>query len=125
MIVDCRIPNVAVTSVFMCFMWAAMDFNMPQLQLHMSNLDASPILVGIMFMIMAVGYSLLAPLIGLFAKTTVNSYFIPNLFLIPLKVSKLRIYRDFIDFTENSHCHVILKQSYAYPYLQKYLNIYY
>nr|XP_002119244.3 MFS-type transporter SLC18B1-like isoform X1 [Ciona intestinalis]XP_018672789.1 MFS-type transporter SLC18B1-like isoform X1 [Ciona intestinalis] len=64
-----KIPNVAVTAIFMCVMWAAMDFNMPTLSFHMDALNASPVEVGTMFLIMAAAYTINAPLVGLVAKT--------------------------------------------------------
>jgi len=56
----------------MCVMWAAMDFNMPTLALHMQRLEAPPVLVGAMFLIMAAAYTLSAPVVGLIAKTKVS-----------------------------------------------------
>nr|CAB3266124.1 MFS-type transporter SLC18B1-like [Phallusia mammillata] len=64
-----RKPNIAATVILMCVMWAAMDFNMPILALHMEALNASPVVVGAMFFILATGYILCAPLIGFLAKT--------------------------------------------------------
>lgn len=48
-----------------------MDFNIPFLEPHLfeSNIDASPIMVGFLFMIMAVVYSAVSPVAGWIANT--------------------------------------------------------
>ncbi|CAK8683195.1 unnamed protein product [Clavelina lepadiformis] len=66
-----RIPSVAANALFMSAMWAAMDFNMPILSLHMKSLNASPVVVGTMFLIMAASYTIVAPFVGIYAKTRV------------------------------------------------------
>uniref|UniRef100_H2YAZ6 Major facilitator superfamily (MFS) profile domain-containing protein n=1 Tax=Ciona savignyi TaxID=51511 RepID=H2YAZ6_CIOSA len=67
-----KIPNVAVTCILMSVMWAAMDFNMPSLSLHMKVIEATPVQVGTMFLIMAAAYTVFAPFIGMFAKNKVR-----------------------------------------------------
>ena len=52
---------------------AALDFNMPLLSVHMESLkDTSPVLVGVMFVILASSYALVTPVVGSLVKTRVR-----------------------------------------------------
>ena len=68
-----RIPNVVVTSIFLWTIATSLDFNMLLLAVHMKELgNYSPVLVGIMFGLMAGGYTLCNPFLGFCTKTKVS-----------------------------------------------------
>ena len=68
-----RIFDIAVSSFRLSIMLSAIDFNMPLLTLHMEGLENySPVLVGAMFTVLAVGYCISNPFIGFCTRTRVS-----------------------------------------------------
>jgi len=69
-----KIPSVFATCLFIMIMWASMDFNMPSLGEHMerNQLRHDPVLVGFMFVILALVYTAAAPLVGLIVKDDIS-----------------------------------------------------
>ena len=62
-------PGVLITSLMQLVTWSGMDFNIPFLEplLAQSGVsgDSNEVLVGILFMIMAVAYIVISPIAGL------------------------------------------------------------
>ena len=62
-----------MSSFRLSIMLSAFDFNMPLLTLHMEGLENySPVLVGAMFTVLAVGYCISSPFVGFCTRTRVS-----------------------------------------------------